>query len=252
MSTARQPDGHRGDFQPAMQRRLAQLHAAMGGAVDTTDDALPAPATQAPGRASASTRAVPTKRVSALPLLSLGGLLALGITAAILSRGEGTRSATATAAPVPSPALATATVPALPAVLAPAAPAPAASPSEDKAIRDTLERWRLDWSQRDVPAYLAHYSTRFEPAGGIDRAAWAAQRRQALLKRPAIRVEVADLRIEHPSKLEARVHFRQTYLSGRYQENDQAKTMHLLHEDGGWRIVGEWQGASLTEAARSH
>lgn len=250
MSTARQPDGHRGDFQPAMQRRLAQLHAAMGGAVDTTDDALPAPATQAPGRASASTRAVPTKRVSSLPLLSLGGLLALGITAAILSRSEGTRSATA--ASVPSPALATATVPALPLAEMPAAPAPAASPPEDKAIRDTLERWRLDWSQRDVPAYLAHYSTRFEPAGGISRTAWAAQRRQALLKRPAIRVEVADLRIEHPSKLEARVHFRQTYLSGRYQENDQAKTLHLLHEDGGWRIVGEWQGASLAEAARLH
>jgi hypothetical protein len=136
--------------------------------------------------------------------------------------------------------------------LAPAAvtPAPVAAPSEDNAIRDTVERWRLDWSRRDVPAYLAHYSDRFEPAEGIARAEWEAKRRQAILQRPAIRVEVADLSIDYPDEQEARVRFRQTYLSGRYQENAQPKTLRLLREDGGWRIAGEWQGAGPVETPR--
>lgn len=99
-------------------------------------------------------------------------------------------------------------------------------------------------------AYLAHYSTRFKPAGGIGRTDWEAQRRQALLNRPAIRVEVQGLRIERPNAQEARVHFHQSYLSGRYQETDQPKTLHLMREDGHWRIAGEWQGEGPTEAAR--
>ena len=46
------------------------------------------------------------------------------------------------------------------------------------------------------------------------------------------------------------MHFHQSYLSGRYQETNQPKTLHLMREDGHWRIAGEWQGEGPTEAAR--
>lgn len=245
MSTAPLPDGHRSDLQPALQRRLAQLHCAMGSAADapTTTVAAPsAPASQAPGCSAVSALATPTKPWIAKRLFLLGGLLALGLVAAVVAQGERTASTTGaiTGTPAKTPALA----------LAPVVPAPAAAPSEDEAIRDTLERWRLDWSRRDVPTYLAHYSPQFQPAGGIDRATWEAQRRQALLNRPAIRVEIQAPRIERSNDQAARVHFRQTYLSGRYQETDQPKTLHLRREDGRWRIAGEWQGDGPSATTR--
>jgi hypothetical protein len=251
MSTAPLPDGNRGDLQPAMQRRLAQLQSAMGTTTDAPSVSAPAhsaPAPQAHGQVTTNAQTTPKNPVTAKHLFPLSGLLALGLVAGFWSQGDGNASATASApraqAPVVTPAQALA--PTSPAQ----APAPVAAPSDDEAIRDTLERWRLDWSRRDVPAYLAHYSSRFEPAGGVGRADWEAQRRQALLNRPAIRVEVQDLLIERPNDQEARVRFRQTYLSGRYQETNQPKTLRLLREDGSWRIAGEWQGDGPTATTR--
>lgn len=246
MFTVPLPGGNRGDLQPAMQRRLAQLHCAMGGAPDapaTTFEDTRATESQAPNPLAMNIQATQNKPLADRYLFPLGGLLALGLMAGVLSQGERTASATETAPYAQAPAKTQ-----FPS-LAPAAPTPAAAPSDEEAIRDTLERWRLDWSRRDVPAYLAHYSSRFEPAAGVGRADWEAQRRQALLNRPAIRVEVQDLHIERPNAQAARVRFRQTYLSGRYQETDQPKTLHLLREGGRWRIAGEWQGDDPTEAA---
>lgn len=251
MSTAPQPDGNRGDLQPAMQRRLAQLQSAMGTPPpDAPAVPVPphsAPATLAHDQVATNGHTTPKKKPGTTKhLLALSGLLALGLVAAFWSRGEGKAPATASVpraeAPVETPAQALTQSP-------PAQePTSVAAPSDDEAIRDMLERWRLDWSRRDVPAYLAHYSTQFEPAAGIDRGAWAIQRQKALLNRPAIRIEVQDLRIEHPSPQEARVRFLQTYLSGRYQENAQPKTLRLLHENGNWRIAGEWQGPGPEKA----
>lgn len=83
-----------------------------------------------------------------------------------------------------------------------------------------------------MPACRDQYSTRFKHAGGIGRADWEVQQRQALLNRPTIRVEVQDLRIARPNEQQARVHIHQTDLSSRHQETGQPKTLYLLREDG--------------------
>ncbi len=249
MSFSTRPEGARGDVQPAMQRRLAQLHSAMGGEANAPVpmcDAAGAQAMQPPGGTTTGRYDAPKKPWITKPLLLMGGLLLLGLLISALSQRQNLASEPAERPPVETPQ----STRSLPAAVVPAALAPATAPSQDDAIRDTLERWRLDWSRRDVPAYLAHYSDRFEPAEGIARAEWEAKRRQAILQRPAIRVEVADLSIEYANEQEARVRFRQTYLSGRYQENAQPKTLRLLRENGGWRIAGEWQGAGPVETPR--
>lgn len=238
MPASHLPQGARGDVQPAMQRRLAQLHSAMGSGGDTPLSArgtTTALSPQSPGAGTLDARVTSRVPLPAKPLVLMGGLLLLGLMAGALSQRQ---SAASEMAERPPSEAVQARSPALPPVTA----APATAPSEDDAIRDTLERWRLDWSRRDVAAYLDHYSARFEPATGISRSEWAKQRQQALLHRPAIRIELQDLRIERPNPQEARVRFLQTYLSGRYQENAQPKTMRLLREEGGWRIAGEWQG----------
>lgn len=249
MSASTLPEGARGDIQPAMQRRLAQLHSAMGSEANAPVPicaGIDAQTRPSDGGTTTGSHDAPKKPWTARPMLLMGGLLLLGLVTAALSQRQSVASETAEQPPVAAPQTTRGT----PAALVPAALVPATTPSQDDAIRDTLERWRLDWSRRDVPAYLAHYSDRFEPAEGIARAEWEAKRRQAILQRPAIRVEVADLSIDYPNEQEARVRFRQTYLSGRYQENAQPKTLRLLREDGGWRIAGEWQGAGPVETLR--
>lgn len=225
-----------------MQRRLAQLHSAMGDGTTAMEPLGPADAPQVPPPrigVDAGARDVPKKPWATRPLWLMAALLLAGFVIGALSQRQSSASEPLERNPIEamSTAQASSSTP-----VSPVEPA-ATTPSEDDAIRDMLERWRLDWSRRDVPAYLGHYSTQFEPATGIARAQWAEQRQQALLNRPAIRIEMQDLRIERPNPQEARVHFLQTYLSGRYQENAQPKTLRLLQEDGGWRIAGEWQGS---------
>lgn len=214
MSSSSPPPGTNGDVQPAMQRRLAQLHSAMG---DGATAAVPvgtanaASIEQPRSEASARTLNVQKRPWAAKPLWLMAALLLAGFVIGTLSQRQSSASEPLERNPVE----ATPTVQALSSTPAPLAEPGATKPSKDDAIRDMLERWRLDWSRRDVPAYLAHYSTQFEPATGIGRAQWAEQRQQALLNRPAIRIEMQDLRIERPNPQEARVHFLQTYLSGR-------------------------------------
>lgn len=136
MSTVPLPNGYRSDLQPALQRRQAQLHSAMGSAAEgptTIVDCPSAPAFLAQGPSAVGAPARPTKPWVAKCLFPLGGLLALGLVAAVVTQGE--RKATTTEAtpattgvPAKTPALAS----------APAVSTPAAAPSEDEAIRDTL------------------------------------------------------------------------------------------------------------------
>lgn len=113
---------------------------------------------------------------------------------------------------------------------------------DEQQIRDALENWRLDWSRRDVDAYLKHYSPSFMPANDQTRAEWETTRRKSISSRPAIRVEVNDLRIEPLDAQQVRLSFLQNYISGTYQETAQPKTMRLVLGNSGWQIVGEWQG----------
>lgn len=132
-----------------------------------------------------------------------------------------------------------------------AATKPAQAALDEQQIRDTLETWRLDWSRRDVGAYLKHYSPSFVPADGQSRAEWEASRRKNISSRPAIRVEVNDLRIEPLDQDQIRLSFLQNYISGTYQETAQPKTLRLVRAGTDWLIVGEWQGPEPVSAAKS-
>jgi hypothetical protein len=98
---------------------------------------------------------------------------------------------------------------------------------DEQQIRDALENWRLDWSRRDVDAYLKHYSPSFMPASGQARAEWEATRRKSISSRPAIRVEVNDLRIEPQDAQQVRLSFLQNYISGTYKSRT-AQTARLV------------------------
>lgn len=127
---------------------------------------------------------------------------------------------------------------------------PAPAPADEKGVRDMINTWRLDWSRRDVAAYLSHYSQSFVPVGGQTRAEWESARQRNISSRPAIRVEVDDLRVEPLDDKHVRLSFLQNYISGSYQERAQPKTMLLVREDMGWKIAGEWQGTPPQSLAK--
>lgn len=222
----------------ALDRRLEQLHTTMG---DAAGSAHSMPRNAAPPRAGGSVAAAgPAKADRATAILIGSAVLVLGALWWAYRAGTRTAAAPATQAALPP-------APMAPSISPPARTRPSAEAQVDKSldeqrIRDLLENWRLDWSRRDVDAYLAHYDPAFVPAGGQTRAEWAASRRQNILRRPAIRIEVNDLRIEQVDEKQVRLSFRQNYLSGTYQETALPKTLLLLRGQAGWRIAGEWQG----------
>lgn len=226
--------------QAALHRRLEQLRTAMGESTDPMTHQAPITHPLAP----VSTKA------GAPPLLLIGSTLLIA-GALWWAFGAGTHAANAMAVadtgPLPQapatarPSLAQTTVVAA----TPAVPPQTKPVLDEQQIRDALENWRLDWSRRDVEAYLRHYSPSFEPVSDQTRAEWEASRRKNISSRPAIRVELNDLRIEPLDERQVRVSFLQSYISGTYQESAQPKTMRLVQEDLDWRIVGEWQGSEL-------
>jgi len=131
--------------------------------------------------------------------------------------------------------------------LSPAKPAvagkPAASTTQPEAqVRDLIERWRQAWSRRDVQGYLAMYSDQFVPAKGFSRKEWAENRRKNFLGLSNISVKLHAIRLTPIDDKRVSVSLIQDYVSDRYTELGQPKTLVLVREGNGWKIVSEREG----------
>jgi ketosteroid isomerase-like protein len=114
---------------------------------------------------------------------------------------------------------------------------------QNDAVVASVEAWRLAWSSRDLPGYLAAYSDAFLPPGGLSRDEWVANRQRNVAARKAIEVQVSNLQVWFQGERLARASFLQDYASGGLREVRQPKTLDLVKEaDGRWRILAEWQG----------
>lgn len=165
----------------------------------------------------------------------------------------------ATVAPVPAPAKAVpAPAPAPAPVKIAAAPAPAAAPpakpakpepEKVAAKPDTAERdaviaqvngWAKAWASQNVDAYLGYYSPQFEPPKGLNRKAWADERRVRIESKGHIRVEIAAPEVKIDGNT-AKVTFRQTYVSDRLSAHSR-KTLVMVKNGGKWQIKQEVSG----------
>ena len=83
--------------------------------------------------------------------------------------------------------------------LAVASPNAAASSAANLNVIDAVKRWAQAWSQRDVATYGAAYESDFRGAGGLlpaaSNAAWLRQRRETILSKQRIEVELEDLQV---------------------------------------------------------
>ncbi len=110
--------------------------------------------------------------------------------------------------------------------------------SDFDAIDPFLQAWTEDWERKDLEAYLAHYSSDFQPSGGVNRTSWRYQRRNSLLKPAFIDVEINNIQKRSTGAASAQLTFNQTYRSNLYSDQV-VKTLDLRWEDERWKILKE-------------
>lgn len=121
-------------------------------------------------------------------------------------------------------------------------PASAKKAQAEVQVRDLLERWRQAWSRRDAQTYLDLYSDKFIPANGMTRKAWAKSRRNNFQSRTSISVQIHAVKVSPINDQRVSVSLIQDYVSDRYTEMGQPKTLMLAREGNDWRIVSEREG----------
>jgi tetratricopeptide (TPR) repeat protein len=167
------------------------------------------------------------------------------------------RDANAKAAPAPSTApttMAAATPPA-PQPTAPTAVAPAASavalppasppevpkalptPADTQDIGNAITRWAKAWSNQDMPAYYAAYASNFTPARGVSLAQWKNDRRDRIVNKKSISVDIQQLNIQVKDDT-AVARFQQLYASGNLKATSR-KTLTMVRQGKDWLIVRE-------------
>ncbi len=122
-------------------------------------------------------------------------------------------------------------------------PAAEAKPAVNPAIAEVervVHAWAKAWAGQDVPGYLDAYSDKFSPAGGGSLAAWKEGRRQRIVGKQSIAVNVRDLQVTVNGN-DASAKFRQNYVAGSLNTTTR-KTLTMQREKGGWHIVRESTG----------
>ncbi len=116
--------------------------------------------------------------------------------------------------------------------------AAAVTGADHRAPFEVVADWAAAWRAQDANAYLAHYSERFVPPGGISLDKWRARRQDRLTGPEFIELEIRELRNQKLEPGQVEVEFRQSYRSDTFQDVVR-KTLRMALEEGGWRIVSE-------------
>ena len=97
------------------------------------------------------------------------------------------------------------------------------------AIESAIDAWAYAWVHQNMDGYYAAYSSKFAPDKG-DLSSWKAERRDRILSKQTITLDVNDLKISvNGSRATAR--FRQNYSADNYKDST-LKTLELQREGG--------------------
>lgn len=124
-------------------------------------------------------------------------------------------------------------------VAEPVKPAPETKVNGDPqaVVASTLDAWANAWRTKNVNAYLAFYSAKFQPEG-MSKSAWSAQRKQRVGQNPnAITLSLEDVDIVADAK-SAEASFVQRYSSGKFSDSV-TKVLRFENINGQWLIVKE-------------
>lgn len=116
-----------------------------------------------------------------------------------------------------------------------------ASATTSAELQRIVQAWAKAWEAQNMQAYFGAYSPQFKPADGSSLAQWKQQRTERTVGRPAITVQLRNVRVTDVREDSALVRFHQTYTSGALRAATQ-KTLQMKKEGGKWRIVSERTG----------
>jgi len=115
---------------------------------------------------------------------------------------------------------------------------PAAASDATAEITTAVEKWAKAWSDQDVNAYLASYSSSFKTPKGESRSAWESLRRDRVSAPKSIKVELSDIKVTMESNSQARVTFKQNYSASHLSQRT-GKTLVMTNTNGQWLIEQE-------------
>ncbi|PUE06894.1 hypothetical protein B9Z51_13295 [Limnohabitans sp. T6-5] len=113
--------------------------------------------------------------------------------------------------------------------------APAKTDEAD--VRAAVQAWAKAWSQKDMPHYLAAYSSTFAGADRQSRTKWESDRQVRILSKKSIAVAVNNLKIE-VNGTKATAQFQQVYESDNFKGNSR-KTLEMVKHGDRWLIARE-------------
>jgi murein L,D-transpeptidase YafK len=107
----------------------------------------------------------------------------------------------------------------------------------EQEIRKTIQSWAHAWAKRDLDSYFSYYQPNFS-SKGLSNSEWRQQRRERILGRRRLRVEIVEPRIKIQENT-ATVTFIQRYQADDQPELRTRKTLQLQRIKGRWLIVEE-------------
>ena len=142
----------------------------------------------------------------------------------------------------PHPSTAATTKPATtaPVTTTPTPPVAAESSVAQREVEAAVRSWASAWSAKDVDSYLASYARDFT-AGGKSHKGWEQERRERILGKGKISVQLSDVKVNVKGD-RATARFVQNYKSGALVSNSH-KTLELVHSGNSWLIVKESVGS---------
>lgn len=150
-------------------------------------------------------------------------------------------SAATTSSPPSPPASAKPSIsPVVAASPAAATTSPSTMPNAKQEVVAAVQAWAKAWASKDMGSYLGAYSDKFDPPGQQSRKAWEGERRDRIVSKHSISVDVSDFDVKI-SDGKATVSFRQNYKAGSLVANGR-KTLGMVRQGERWLITHEKSG----------
>jgi murein L,D-transpeptidase YafK len=111
---------------------------------------------------------------------------------------------------------------------------------EQKALTETIENWRKDWTSQDADKYLSHYSEQFFYNGG-NYQKWADYKRVVQSAKPKVSIQIDNVSMfSYPNMKEniVVVNFEQDFKSATLQ-NKMLKRQYWINQNNQWKIIYE-------------
>jgi tetratricopeptide (TPR) repeat protein len=145
-----------------------------------------------------------------------------------------------TVAVLTAPAAASTGKPATPPTASASSSAIAAPADDARAVTAAVHAWASAWSRKDMDDYVGAYVRDFK-GSDTSASAWQSNRRERIMSKRRISVEVSGLKIDIVKDV-AKVSFRQAYSADLLRISSQ-KTLELEQRSGKWLIRKESTGS---------